>query len=89
MFFGILIITIGVAILLNALGVFNGAFWGIFWGVLFIALGIKLMIKKGMCPMCGWQGFEGKMHSKIHEKMHGHCCEGHNHGNEEQEEQNN
>ena len=87
MFFGILIIAIGVAILFNALGLFSGAFWGIFWGVLFIVLGIKLMVRKGMCPVCGWHGFEGKMHNKIHEKMSKECCGGH-HDHEEGEEHN-
>lgn len=79
MFFGVVFIAMGLAILLNALGILNGAFWGIFWGVFFLAVGVKMMIRRGKCPICGWYGFEGRMHDKIHAKMSGHCCEGHEH----------
>ena len=43
------------------------------------------MMKKGSCPMCGWYGFQGKMHDKIHQRMGDDCCGkgddccGHNH----------
>lgn len=77
MFFGILFLALGVAVLLNALGIFGSASWGIFWGIFFIAVGIRMMIKGSNCPMCGW----GKGHNKIHEKMNGSCC-GHNHEEE-------
>jgi hypothetical protein len=82
MFFGVIFIAMGVAILLNALGILNGTFWGFFWGIFFVAVGAKMMMKKGMCPVCGWYGFGGKMHDKIHNKMHGQCCD-HDHHEEE------
>jgi len=84
MFFAIVLIAIGVAILLNTLGWLAGSFWGYFWAILFIALGFRMMMKKGKCPMCGWHSWENGMHGKIHQKMEGHCC-GHDHNHEEQE----
>jgi hypothetical protein len=76
MFFGVVILVIGLAILLNALGILAGNFWGIFWGILFIAIGLKIMMKKEhMCPMCGMNFFG--------QKMHGKCCSHHNHQEEE------
>jgi len=83
MFLAIILIAVGVAILLNTLGLFNGSFWGIFWAIFFVALGIKVMMRKGKCPICGWHYWEGKMH----DKMHGYCCGGHNHHDHESEEQ--
>jgi len=81
MFFGILLIAIGFAILLNTLGIMTGSFWGFFWAIFFVAIGLKIIIRNGKCPICGWHGFEGKMHNKMHAKMQGHCCD-HNHGEE-------
>lgn len=55
MFAAIFIIAIGVALLLNTLGLMTGNFWGFFWAIFFIAAGTRLMMKKGSgCPMCGW-----------------------------------
>lgn len=82
MFFPALLIAIGLAILFNTLGIFNGMFWGFFWAIFFIALGIKIMMKRGKCPMCGWGMWHNKMHDKIHSKMEGHCCD---HDHEEME----
>lgn len=76
MFFGVLFIAIGLAILLNTLGLINGTFWGLFWAIFFLAIGFKMIIRKGGCPMCAGLGWQGKMHGKIHEKMDGHCCGG-------------
>lgn len=81
MFLAILFILIGILLLLNALGVIVGNFWGFIWAVIFLAIGFKLMMKKGVCPVCGWGMWQKSMHGKIHEKMHGHCCD------EEHEEQ--
>lgn len=85
MFFGVLFLAIGVAVLLNALGIFSYSAWGIFWGIFFIAIGIRMMIRRGKCPMCGWGMWQDRMHEKIHQKMHGHCdcdCD-HEHGEED------
>lgn len=73
MFFGIIIFVIGLAILLNAVGVLTGNFWGIFWGIVFIAIGIKMMKKQGVCPMCHMGKFGQKMHGKFHNSDE--CCE--------------
>lgn len=80
MFIAIVFIALGLFLLLNALGIIVGNFWGFFWAFVFIVIGLRMIMKKGKCPMCGWRGFEEKMHNKIH----GHCCD-HN----EREEQNN
>ena len=69
MFIPILFIVLGVFLLLNAMGIITGNFWGFFWAIFFLTIGIKMLIHKGGCPICsGWKG-----------KMHGHCCDGHNH----------
>lgn len=76
MFIAIVFIAIGIALLLNVLGILGGNFWGFFWAILFLAIGIKLLLKKEGCPMCGmgmWKG--GMMHKRMHEKMDGHCCD--------------
>ena len=83
MFLAILFVVLGLFLLLNTLGIIAGNFWGIFWAVVFLAIGFRLMMKRGRCPICGWYGFEGKMHDKIHAKMHGECCGGHNHNHED------
>lgn len=83
MFLAVVFLAIGAAILLNTLGVMNGTFWGFFWAIFFIAVGLKMMIRRGRCPVCGWHNWEGRMHDKIHQKMHGHCCD-HDDGEEKQ-----
>lgn len=70
MFFAIVLIAIGLAILLNALGLLNGSFWGFFWAILFIAFGVKMLIRQGKCPVCGWHYWEEKIHGKIHQRAH-------------------
>jgi len=84
MFFAIVFIAIGLAILLNTLGLINGTFWGFFWAIFFLAIGFKMMVEKGSCPMCKGRHWGGKMHQNIHNKMGGHCCEGHDHDSSEQ-----
>lgn len=79
MFFAIVLIAIGLAILLNTLGIMNASFWGFFWALFFIVVGVKMMIRRGKCPICGWGHWEGRIHEKIHEKMDKHCDCGHNH----------
>jgi hypothetical protein len=86
MFLAIVFIALGLFLLLDAVGLIAGVqFWGLFWAVVFLGMGIKLLAKKNSCPMCGMHNWEGKMHSKINEKMHGHCCDhhGHNHDHDE------
>jgi uncharacterized membrane protein len=84
MFFAILIVAIGVAILLNTMGIMSGNFWGFFWAAIFIIWGVKMMIRRGKCPMCGWHGMSGRIHDKIHSRMQDDCdCDydcGHDHG---------
>lgn len=75
MFFAIVFIAIGLAILLNTLGVMTPTFWGFFWAIFFLAIGFKMMVRKENCPACGWGVRQGGIHEKIHEKMQGHCCD--------------
>lgn len=75
MFFAIVLIAVGLAILLNTLGIVSGTFWGFFWAIFFLAIGFKMMMKNGKCPMCGWGMWKGKMHNNIHDKMQGDCCD--------------
>lgn len=72
MFFGILFIAIGLAILLNTLGMINGTFWGLFWAIFFLAVGFKMITRKDGCPVCSGLWWNKKVRS--------HCCdEGHDH----------
>jgi hypothetical protein len=86
MFLAIVFIVLGLFLLLNALGIIVGAnVWGLFWAVLFLAIGFKMLMKRGKCPICGMHYWESKMHGKIHDRMHEHCC-GHDHEHSENEE---
>ncbi|MCX6721623.1 MAG: hypothetical protein NTY04_00285 [Candidatus Staskawiczbacteria bacterium] len=69
MFIAIIFIAIGLAMVLNAMGLLTGSFWGIFWGIIFLAVGCKMIIKKNGCPMCGW----GVMHKKMHDNCECDC----------------
>ncbi len=93
MFLALVFIVLGLFLLLNALGIIvSSNFWTLLLAVLFLAMGFRLLIKRGKCPMCGWQHLGGKMHSKIHERMDEDCCGcGHEHEHheaEDEEEQN-
>ncbi|MFA6189957.1 MAG: DUF5668 domain-containing protein [Candidatus Staskawiczbacteria bacterium] len=70
MFFAIIFIAIGVALLLNAMGLFSGGFWGVFWGIIFLAIGIKMIRSKGCCPMCSGAWWKGRITDKMNEE----CC---------------
>jgi len=65
MFFAIIFIAIGVAVLLNAMGLFTGSFWGIFWGVIFIAIGVKMLTKDG-ASCCNWGSWKDKFKEMTH-----------------------
>lgn len=67
MFFAVIFIAIGVAILLNTLGFMTGTFWGVFWAVFFIAAGVRIMFKKNNCPICKWGIWRGMFHERMHE----------------------
>jgi hypothetical protein len=84
MFLAVLFIILGVFLLLNALGIIvSGNFWALVWGVAILAIGLRLLVKRGKCPVCGWHHWEGRIHDKIHQKMHEHCdCE-HDHDHDE------
>ena len=69
MFLAIVFIIIGLCMLLNALGLVTGSVWGIIWAVVVLAIGVRLLLKKGNCPMCGWNHWE----RGVHQKMHNHC----------------
>ncbi len=71
-FFAIIFIAIGLALLLNSLGWFVGM-WQIFWGIIFLAVGIRMCMKQGGCPMCEGHIWKNKMVGKMHD--HGCDCE--------------
>ena len=50
MFFGFLILLIGVLLLLNRLGIIYGDFWDYFWPVLLVALGLSMIFKNRKKP---------------------------------------
>ena len=70
MFVAIIFIAIGVAILLNAIGLLTGSFWGVFWGIIFLAIGIR-MIRRERCIVGDWKIWK----SKIKEGLHGENCD--------------
>jgi len=74
MFFAIIFIAIGVALLLNAMGLLSGGFWGVFWAVVFIAVGVR-MLRKDTCLTCGWDVWQGKIRDKMNGTSCGPCCE--------------
>ena len=55
MLFGTIILVIGIALLLQTLGILNNGVWGFFWAILFIVVGVKMTMgnKKGKC-VCDW-----------------------------------
>jgi hypothetical protein len=87
MFLAIVFIILGLFMLLSAMGIVVGNFWGFFWAFFFLAIGIRMMMKRGMCPVCGWHHWEGKMHGKMHEKMYKHCGCGDEHEHHEGEDE--
>jgi len=58
MILGIIVLAIGIALILQALGVLNGSMWTIFWGIVFLVLGLKMISKKNHCVHCDWFGFK-------------------------------
>jgi len=67
MFFAIVFIAIGLAILLNTLGYLSATVWGVFWAIFFMAIGIRMLAKKHGCPLCNVKAWHGK--------MGGSCCD--------------
>ena len=76
MFFAIVFIAIGVALLLNAMGWLTGGFWGVFWAVVFIAIGVR-MLRNDTCLTCGWDVWRGKIKDKMQAGHSGACCGDH------------
>jgi len=72
MFFGIIILAIGLVLILNALGIVTGSFWTLFWGILFLAIGIRLLVGRKKCFWCDWSCCGTKIHKKFHEHVHAH-----------------
>jgi len=72
MLFGSIILVIGIALLLQAMGILTGSIWSYFWAILFIVIGLKMVMGKGhhgkcICGLFGHKGDE--------------CC-GHGHDSE-------
>lgn len=75
--FGTIILVIGIALLLQAMGILSGSVWSFFWALLFICIGLKMVMGKGrqhgLC--CGFFGHKGGKGDE--------CC-----GNNSEEEKN-
>lgn len=50
---GIIILIIGLAFLLQNLGLITGSVWGIFWPILLIIIGLALISRRKHCWCCG------------------------------------
>ncbi len=44
MFFGIVLVILGVLLLLKEVGIIHWTFWGYFWPILIIALGARMIM---------------------------------------------
>lgn len=53
MFFGIVVLAIGVVFLLQNLGFISSGVWGIIWPCILIAMGLSMMCKKSKHYICG------------------------------------
>jgi len=80
MFIAIILIAIGLALLLNSLGIVAGSFWGFFWAIILIAVGIKMLNRKNYCPLCHWKMWKSKCDC-------GPDCDCHDHKNESEIDQ--
>ncbi|MBU2539767.1 hypothetical protein KJ786_01225 [Patescibacteria group bacterium] len=69
MLFGTIILVIGIALLLQAMGILTGSVWSFFWAILFIVIGLKMTMGRGRC-ICDWFSHGGMMHK------HKGCCGG-------------
>ena len=49
MFFGIVLIVLGVLLLFSEMGIIHGSFWGYFWPVLVIAVGVRMIVGERSC----------------------------------------
>lgn len=71
MFLALVFIVLGIVLLLNTFGIIvTSNFWGLFWAVILLSIGIKMLMRRGMCPICAGHMWGGK----FHEKMHMQCC---------------
>ncbi len=52
MFFGIIVIVVGAALLLQNLGILSGDLWSILWPLIVIAIGFGIMSRRH--GHCGW-----------------------------------
>jgi len=72
MFIAVIFIAIGLALLLNSLGVIAGNFWGFFWAVIFIAIGVKMLNHRKECPFCQWKSWKVKSECRHGDGSHEH-----------------
>ncbi len=52
MFFGYLVVLLGVFAMLSVLGIIAVGFWQIFWPLLLIAMGVKMVMVSKHCREC-------------------------------------
>lgn len=71
--FGIIILLIGVAFLLQNLGIITANFWQILWPLFIILIGLSIIFRRKHCWCCGghhknkeeWHKFGDHMHEKF------------------------
>ncbi|MEK7139194.1 MAG: DUF5668 domain-containing protein [Patescibacteria group bacterium] len=57
MFFGALLMLVGLVLLAQNVGLLPQDFWSVLWPAVLIALGVSLLMKKGNC-WHGWCGLD-------------------------------
>lgn len=75
MFFGYLVVLLGVLALFNVLGWITVGFWQIFWPLLLIVIGLKMVMVSRHCRKC----VDGKCDTSKCGMWCWHC---HNHGHD-------
>lgn len=86
MFFGIIILVVGVALLLQNLGLVTGTIWSIIWPALLIILGLAIISKRKHCWWCGGHHDHKDHWHKFGERMR-ERFDGHHHEHEEEKKE--
>ena len=68
MFFAIILIAFGAALILTALGLVSAGFWGLFWGIVFIAIGVKI-INQNNDMAYKWKTYCSNWRQKVSDKI--------------------
>ena len=57
MFFGAVVLLIGIILLLDKLGIITGSFWGYFWPILLIMAGLAIIFGRRRMRNRWWNRF--------------------------------